>query len=143
MIPQQKIMETLDNLGLGHLNSIMGGPQSTTYHVIVGPNYGPNCRGVQSTSYPMSSTNCSPNFIGPQGTTYATVGPSCGPNFVKPFPQPYQMLPSPLIFERAHLPTMAPSHVHVPEQCMPIMFGILAFIVIGNETSTQLPKSKV
>jgi hypothetical protein len=38
---------------------------------------------------------------------------------------------------------MAPSRVRVPEQCMPIMFGVLAFIVIGNETSTQLPKSKV
>jgi len=25
MIPQQKIMKTLNNLGLGHLNSIMGG----------------------------------------------------------------------------------------------------------------------
>ncbi len=38
---------------------------------------------------------------------------------------------------------MTPSHVRVSEQCMPIMFGLLAFIVIGNETSTQLPKSKV
>jgi hypothetical protein len=28
MIPQQKIMEIMDNLGLGHLNSIMGGPKS-------------------------------------------------------------------------------------------------------------------
>ncbi len=28
MIPQQKIVETLDNLGLGHLNSIMGGPKA-------------------------------------------------------------------------------------------------------------------
>jgi hypothetical protein len=33
---------------------------------------------------------------------------------------------------------MAPSHVRVPKQHMPIMFGLLAFIVIGNETSTQL-----
>jgi hypothetical protein len=52
------------------------------------------------------------------------------------------MLTSPLISEGAHLPTMAPSHVRVPKQRMPIMFGLLAFIVIGNETSTQLLESK-
>ncbi len=86
----------------------------------------------------MSSTNCGPNFIGPQGATYTTIGPSCGPSFAKPFPQPSQMLPSLLISEGAHLLAMAPSHVRVPKQHMPIMFGLLAFIVIGNETSTQL-----
>jgi hypothetical protein len=84
----------------------------------------------------MSSTNCGPNFIGPQGTTYTTIGPSCGPNSAKPFPQPYEMSPSPLISEGAHLLTMTPSHVCVLEQHMPILFGLLAIIVIGNETST-------
>jgi hypothetical protein len=91
----------------------------------------------------MSSTDCGLDFIGPQGTTYTIVGPSCGPSFARPFPQPYQMSPSPLISKETHLPAMAPSHVRVPKQCMPIMFGLLAFIVIGNETSTQLLESKV
>jgi hypothetical protein len=115
-------METLDNLGLGHFNSLMGGSKGT--------------------SYPMSSTNCGPNFIGPQGTTYTIVGHSCGLSFVRPFQQPYQMSPSPLISEGAHLLAVAPSHVRVPEQRMPIMFCFLAFIVIGNH-STQLLESKV
>jgi hypothetical protein len=91
----------------------------------------------------MSSTNCGPNFIGPQGTTCTTVRPSCDPSSAKPFPQPYQMLPSLLISKGAHLLAMAPSHVRMLEQHMPIMFGLLAFIVIGNETSTQLLESKV
>jgi hypothetical protein len=75
----------------------MGGPRGTTYHVIVGPNYGPNSKGVQSTSYQVSSTNCGPNFIGPQHTTYVTTRFNRGPNFARPFPEPYQVLPPPPI----------------------------------------------
>ncbi len=97
MIPQQKNYENSKQSGPKPSQFHYGGPRGTTYHVIVGPNYGPNSRGVLGTLYPMSSTNCGPNFIGPQGTTYATTRPSCGPNFVRPFPQPYQVLPPPPI----------------------------------------------